>query len=387
MNLNKILVAVMLLPLLLACQSEPMQDNGGTDVNLPKHKLRVTASIPSSDNTRAHITYGNQDEERELFKWDVKEEICIINLNKLDKYVQGIQMEVVEVSEDGHTAILESETFTENEFAIEKGDVLWVISGQVNRYGYKEDPNALKSPVIYDERGIFNIGVGTEANKPQYIEKNPTDASLEYMKDNIRYYDIVTATEDGKVPDLHIKHMSSIFRVTLRNETGEDIYPTKIEMEFPGIEGGKPFFNTSFYCSVVGDAASGFKLKSYEDDVFFNGSLPYTDHIGTTINGKEGTNDAGEKILNGESYDLYIATIPRIGGVIKANSIKISLIASHLTDTPYTITIPGFTPEIEPGMRYWFKLTATPEHTLMLSSQWDALHKDQNKDETEDSGI
>ena len=139
---------------------------------------------------------------------------------------------------------------------------------------YYETKRKFNDDLTYDDRDIFTIGVGSEENKPQYIVGNPDDASLSYMKANLKMYDIVTAVEDGKIPDLHFRHLSAIMRVSLRNETGMYIYPTKLEFKYPGTES---FFNTTLYCSV--DTTRSIGLVIYSDGVFFNGTAPLQDNI------------------------------------------------------------------------------------------------------------
>ena len=126
-------------------------------------------------------------------------------------------------------------------------------------------------------------------------------------------------------------------------------------------------------------------LKVYTEYEFFKGSDPYTDNIGTTINGKSGTKDIGDSIAPGKTYDLYLSTVPRIANDRTGTSLTIDLIKKHQTNHPYRITLDGFNKAIEAGKRYWFNLTAVEEvaedttyRKLVLTSDWLDQHPEQD---------
>lgn len=388
MEKKRLFTALPILALLCSCQTEAPQEN-----TTQGRIITVRAMLPGSDdtrgyisfgnpehNTRAQITYGNPNPDKEIFMWDMagygglanNDYIALYNVSDLSQYpYEGIQLDVTKF--DGRVATFESVNEVNSTLKFKAGDLLFVNYGAT---GIKYGPDS----VHYDERKIFTIGVGTEANKPQYIVTNPTDSSLAYMQDNLRLYDIVKVMEDDSIPDLHFKHLSAIMRISLRNETGKYIYPTKLEFKYPGTES---FFSTTLYCSVDTTLSSG--LNIYTDDSFFKGSKPYTDNIGTTINGKNGTKDTGDSIAPGKTYELYLSTVPRIENTETGNSLTIDLIKRHDTDHPYRITLEGFDVSIQAGKRYWFNLTAVEEdgeNKLMLTSDW--LEQYPDKKPTED---
>lgn len=371
MNGFKNFPALILLILLGSCQSE-----FNLEQSQPKHKITVNAYLPNDNETRAHLVYGYGDPDnrsKEILVWDHKDYIHVFNVTRLQECPWGIQLETTTPQINGNRAIFESiEGYDKsNNFNVKKGDVIFVNLGETLR--------KLVDSITFDERKIFTISLGSEANKPQYIEKYPDrDTTLSFMKDNLRMYDIVTAEEDGKLPDIHFNHLSAIMRVTLHNKTGQDFYPTQLNFNYPTksptamesdfINHNPSFLNTALYVSVEPNDNEGYKLKTYEE--FYNGSAPYTESVGTTINGKNGTLDAGESIPNGESYELYISTIPRIGNDSSGDKLYINLIKAHDTDHPYSITINDFNRVIEPGKRYWFDLVATPDNKLVFKSQY-----------------
>lgn len=371
MRIRKTLVAAIMLLLLCACQSESYQEVAQPQRNT----IRVKASLPtSSKDTRAQVKYGTgQEQEGEIFMWNKKDWITLFNITRLSECPFGVALEEIEISPDGKSAEFESAESVDSTFVVKKGDKLLAVYGEINRVRYKDDAGNL----FYDERNIITLVLGTEANKPQIIVENPDDSTLNYMKDNLKMYDIVTAVEDDKVPYLQFKHLSALMRVTLRNATGHDLYLTKLEFMYPGT---KSFLNTTLYFSVESDETGGSYLQAYDDDKLYNGSNPYTDNIGATINTKDYTTDAGDVIRNGESYELYLSTVPRIGNDRTGKEFTIHIIEKHDTDNPYVITFNDFDTVIEAGRRYWFDLTATEDRKLVLTSEWEKLQNKQEED-------
>lgn len=372
MRIRKTLAATIMLLLLCACQSDSYQE-----VVQPQRVTTIKASISDSNQTRAQVKYGTgQEQEREIFIWNQKDVIYLFNLSNLNKDTKITQYYIKDLDDSNRKSAeftffepeddADRQMYATEPLSVNAGDMILAVYGEVRRY---------KEGWIEEYKNVFTYGVGTEENKPQYIVENPDDESLSNMKDNLKMYDVVKADDNGQIPDLHFKHLSALMRVTLRNETGEDLYLTTLEFNYPGTES---FFNTTMYFSVNDDMS----LNIYEGSEFFgSNSLPYTDNIGTTINGKDGTTDVGDVIRNGESYELYLSTVPRIGNNRKGKEFTIHIIEKHDTDNPYVITFNDFDIVIEAGRRYWFDLTATEDRKLMLTSEWEKL---QNKQEEEE---
>lgn len=369
MRIRKTLAATIMLLLLCACQSESYQEV----VQPQRNTIRVKASLSNSNDTRAQVKYGTgKDQIGETFMWiyndDYKDFITIYNVTKLN-CPEGVELEITKIlSDDGKCAEFESVESVDSTFRVEEGDVILAMSGNLRRY-QEGSVDSLKNVFTYD--------VGTEANKPQMIVENPDDSTLNYMKNNLKMYDIVRAVEGGQIPDLHFKHLSALMRVTFRNKTGEDLYLTKLEFKYPDTES---FFNTTLYFSVESDE-TGDSLKVYDNGELYSGSLPYTDNIGTTINGKDDTTDIGDVIRNGESYELYLSTVPRIGNGRTGKEFTIHVIENHDTNNPYAIILNDFDTVIEAGRRYWFDLTATEDRKLVLTSEWEKLQDKQEEEE------
>lgn len=392
-KIHNIFATLTMLTLFSACQSDTLVDNSLPDSPQTVSKLTVRASMPGEAESRAHIVYGygtHGTDSEELFRWFMKGDggitdresdfITLFNLSKLDECPNGVELEITAVN--GQTATFESTSF-EPSFRYEAGDTVCAFLGETLR--------KFNADATYDARNIFTIALGTESNKPQYIEKEPDmETTLAFMSDNLKMYDIAIVETADSIPDLHFKHLSAIFRVTLHNESGHDIYPTKIEVNYPttsqsAVEGdpvdrNPSFFNTAIYLSVEPDCS----LKVYDTDDFFHGSKPYTYDFGTTINGKDGTADAGESIPDGSSYELYLSSVPRIGNDSKGDSISIHLIENHVTANPFVLTLNGFDTLIEAGKRYWFNVTATPDHKLVLTKHYNPDDYKQPSEPTEE---
>ena len=375
--------ALPIVALLCACQSEAPKENISSG-----RVLTVNATLPGSVDTRTHITYGNPAIDTEFFRWDMEKYgaeqddwISLFNVSRLEQTPSngGIKLEVTNIN--GRSATFQSVGSVNPDIEIKAGDILFLNYWETTARQVYSGSN-----LVYHPNKVFSMSFGTESNKPQYIVKDPySDSYMSYMQGNLRMYDIVTVVEDDKIPDLHFRWLSAIIRITIQNETGHDIYPTKIEVEYPGTES---FFNTTLYCSVDTEASNESGLIIHddyakEDYEFYKGSVAYTDKIGTTINGKIGTEDAGEAICTGDSYDLYLSTVPRIGNTIRGeNGLNIHLVEEHQTDSEktYSININNFDVPIEAGKRYWFYLTAVEEEDgtrkLMLTSDWLKAHPD-----------
>lgn len=362
----------MISPLLFSCHSadtyidEEAVENPAQEEPAPAalHRLKITARLPEPDGGRAQITYDNQDVEAgEFFMWNDQDWVTLFNITRLDECPEGVELETTEIK--GRTAVFETlESLGDCDLKIYAGDTLFVNYWTTLRM-YEDDG------VHFDPRKIFTITVGSEENKPQEIVENPGTGDLEYMRHNLKMYDIVVAEEDGVVPEINFRHLSAIMRVTLRNESGKDLYPTKLEFKYPDTQS---FFAATMCCSVVPDESGGSKLHVYDSGEFYTKAVTYTDSIGTTINKKIGTADAGGYIKNGDTYELYITCVPRLNNDRTGTELTISLIDSHTTSTPYSVTLRGFNVPIKAGYRYWFDLTATPDGNLMLSNLWDDQH-------------
>lgn len=356
MKINKILFALIGLPLLYACGADtpgdkPFEEEPDPE---PAKPLIIRAALPE---TRAQITYNNQDVKAgEIFLWDEDDEIFLYNLSNLKDNPKEACFIITKFEDRNAEFEFDYDPYAGHaeSFTCVKGDTILAIYGETNREKFVDDPRNV----------IAMTDIGTESNKPQYVVKDPTTASLKYMQSNLKMYDVAVVAEDDVLPELHFKHLSAILRVTLNNNSGEDIFFTKLEFNYPETN---CFFNTAMYFSVNNIENGGYDLIVYDTDEFYNGSKPYTSSIGTTVNGKKGTIDSGEALPNGDSYEFYITTVPRLNNDIRGTELTISFTKDHDTNNPFTYTLKGFNVPIRAGYRYWFDLTITPEKQLILT--------------------
>lgn len=377
-------MALIMLPFLCGCEADLPQEPKVEQIPI------IKASLPEMPNSRTQVAYGTKDREKgEIFLWNEGDEIFLYNLSNFQDNPTEIIYTTSKI-EGKNAEFIPRNDFTNKPLHIKSGDLIVAFCGETYRK-YANGPT-------FDSRNIFTMGVGTEANYPQIIVNDPDDSALSHMQGNLKMYALERAVENGKVPDLHFQHLSAMMRITLHNKSGHSLYPTKLEFEYPGTSS---FFNTTMYLSVVKESdeeieveskngsttwsdcpsvLSGYNLRVYGGYDFYTSSEgnQYTDKIGTTINAKDNTTDTGETIPNDSIYELYLSTVPRLGNDRKGDKLIIDFIVKHDTDHPYSITIENFDVPIEAGKRYWFDLTATPDTTLMLTSEWKALQESKN---------
>lgn len=381
-----------MLPLLLAlfaCQSEISQES-----NVPKRVFTVTASLPAPDNTRAVISYGNQNPDKEVFEWTDDDCITLFNITKFADFhahntapllmINNINGIKAEFEFDPSTAAQKADG--EKFFSImEPGDVIFAILGAAG----SADPDT-----EYDND--FGNGISCYMGSNWYsqnIVENPKDTSfygLYHVHKMMRMYDIVEVKEKGVVPDLHFKHLSAIMRVTLRNETGSPLFTKSSDLVFSYNTGDDCAFIYGFsYFSVVkGDDADGYYLKENfkapEKRHPLNPIPPQktVTHTYRAIH-KVNMSSSGVPLKNGETYDLYAVVAPRIGYKLTGSEGLDIELYNNGAETAYgvyedcekySIKIEDFNMPIEAGKRYWFNLTAVKEEDgetkLMLTSEW-----------------
>ncbi|MDE6269905.1 MAG: hypothetical protein K2M12_03495 [Muribaculaceae bacterium] len=356
---------LLLLPMLLACSAEDgIRDEEPTPAPAAT-PITVKASLPDASKSRAQVTYGNENEDYEIFMWNDDDEIYLFNISH---FFDSEQPVFVINNIDGLNADFKIRSdYATKYFPIEKGDVILAVYGLCN---------GINSKYYKDPRNYVNIVVGTEQNAPQVItSENPDDAEIMFLQENFKMYDIVRVEEDGVIPVLNFKHLSALFRVTVTNASGEDFYPTKIEFHYPGTDS---FYNVTMYMSVTEGEDGEINTEILGGDEFYTASSKqFTGDTGVTLNCKNGTDDAGRALKNGETYEFYVTTVPSGMNNDPTVPLSIHLIKEHQTKTPFVATIDAFKGiTIEPGLRYWFELTLTPTGELMLNSEWEAYKKE-----------
>lgn len=370
MNIKTILFSLLMLVTLSACQTE-------TPETIPSSvpRLRIRGSLPESDATRGLIEYGSKDKEKELFKWYLGDEnkkdadyIYLFNITKFEALHQHYSAPYFEIDKiDGGNAEFEMEENADSRNFIanmKSGDILLATVGISAAAELESVEKALGNVISYHAGSILYDQVLVENPKENIL-------ALRHLHMMMHLYDIVKVEEDGKVPDLHFKHLNAIFRITLNNQTGKDLFDktSDIVFSYPTGEGG-PFIYGFSYFSVAGNDENGYylvenfkkptSLSPGESTVFTSNSATHK------VNGISALKPI-VSLKDGETYEFYAVVSPRIGYDLRGEKFTIDIFNGVESDfyvgnegsEKYTITIDNFNLPIEPGKRYWFNLTAT----------------------------
>ncbi len=388
-----------LLAALSACQSqEPMQEIETAP------QFRLTASLPSTDASRAMVTYGYYgDDTREVFQWDAKEDyITLFNITKFQEvhgHYSPTRLFLDPETIDGKKADFvfnpdnedEEEANRHFQETLEPGDVILAFLG----VAAIADISLVKDPSIGNVISYF----AGSTFYPQKIQENPTtENALGHLSRMMRMYDIVKVGDDGKISDISFKYLTALIRVTLQNKTGKDLFNQKSEFVFYyptgdiDDEDSFPFIYGFNYFSVTGNDQDGYNLienfKAPEKRHPLNPTPPDE----TVVISNEFSHIVNETsprvpLKDGETYEFYAIAPVRMGNNYPSgNNFYINIydgVASgwgkYEDCVKYPITIENFKRAIEPGKRYWFFLTAfkdeNGEPQLMLTSDYNEYIK------------
>ncbi len=398
MKIRHILPVLPMIFAIFGCQSDEQQKE-----LIPENRIRVKVSLPESETTRAIIEYGGTDRNGEAFKWTDEDCISIFNLSKFSEFhqshdapilvidkekINGTKAEFIFIPDSDEEKANGELFFSE----LKSGDYLLAMLGAANAKELTEG---------FEANNLFSFFAGSTFYDQKIREDINSPLVLNHVNKMLRMYDIVRITEDGKLPDFHFKHLSSIFRVTLRNETGAPFFtkPTDLVFEYP--TGDDCAFVLGFcFFSVEGNEEEGFYLRENFKKQEPNNPLNTIKTEETMFLDSKAThkiNENGGLALNvGETYEFYSVVVPRLQAkdrpvgdkfIINLYNGVESGYTAHLEGSEkYSITIDNFNKQIEPGKRYWFNLTAVKEDDgetkLMFTSQWEALQnqKEQNQE-------
>ncbi len=350
-----------MLPLLAAlgaCQSEAPQVE---KTHYPG--ITVKATLPGPSESRAVVEYGCQDDDREIFTWlDGNsydgDNITLFNITRFTDYHQQETAPMLWLDKvDGLKAqfVFDPETDAEQEAwdkfraLMQPGDVILAVLGTAS------------SVNISDAQGLPNL-ISFSAQSSLYdqkIVKNPTTATaLRHVHKMMRMYDIVKVDDDGELPELYFKHLSAMFRVSLRNRTGRPLFTGNTEFTFilhPKTDGNAFIYGFN-RLSVVGDDTQGYSLVQNflrEEGFVTNEVSHFVNSIG------------GEPLEDGEDYEFYAVVYPYLGHEPVGDAFTIELYTGVKSGygvydnvKKYSITLDHFDRPVEAGLRYWFNLTA-----------------------------
>lgn len=336
---NQMWLALMLLPMLCACQAddiEGIQEEIPDTPTIEVEPVTIKASLPGGDKSRAQVKYGNQDVEAgEFFMWNEDDVIKIYNYTQNDE--SGTVFNIGNIN--GKNA----DFTTEDGFTASPGDILFAAYGETSW--------SPKYELIIEDNGCC----------PQKKTGKYDDSELEHLKGALKMYDIVKVGDDGKIPELHFKHLSSLMRITLHNHQASELNLKKIKFNYGD--------NEAFVVNKIYRLGDDLKLEK------------------STCNSKANWESDMDITLNSyETYDLFFALVPseEEANPPSTSTLGISFNIGIAGATSISTQIQGFTGiTIQPGYRYWFELTVTDEGLVQTSKLEDYYWYNHPKGESE----
>lgn len=328
---NQMWLALMLLPMLCACQAddiEGIQEEIPDTPSVEVEPVTIKASLPGGDKSRAQVKYDNQNiEAGEFFMWNNSDVITLYNYTKAGiGYINGTEFKIKNIN--GNNA----DFTTEDDFTANPGDILFAAYGET-LWSDKD--------FIIEDNGCC----------PQTKTGKYDDSELEHLQGALKMYDIVKVGDDGKIPELHFKHLSALMRITLHNHQSSKLNLKKIKFNYGD--------NEAFVVNKIYRLGDDLKLEK------------------STCNSKANWESDMDITLNSyETYDLFFALVPseEEANPPSTSTLEISFNEGIADATPISTQIQGFTGiTIQPGYRYWFDLTVTDEglkQTSMLEDYY-----------------
>ncbi len=334
MNIKSILTSLAVLPALYSCQSEALQEM--PDSNATKPEFRIRAFIDSPEESRAAIEYGNEDKEKEIFTWlpackDYDRDfLTLFNLTKFSEYhlshnAPFVYIDTIRGKQAGFHFDSESAEEVANEELfrnmMEPGDIILAVVGEAHAVDFANDSDNFKPGTT----NVISYQAGSYLYDQKIVENPTTETAMKHVHMMMRLYDVVKVDENGNVPDLHFKHLSSIFRVTLHNKTGKPMFgsgPSEIVFttDAKKSKDSSPIVYGFNYFSVDGNESDGFYLKENFRGTPKRHPLNPTKPDTTVMLIHKAVHKINEKnavkipLNDGEKYDFYAVVTPRIGG-------------------------------------------------------------------------
>lgn len=343
---NQMWLALMLLPLLCACQAddiEGIQEEIPETPSIEVEPVTIKASLPGGDKSRAQVKYGNQDNAAgEFFMWNDNDKITVYNYTKIQANAAGFGNITGTKFAIGNINGNNADFTAIEDFAVTPGDVLIALYG--NNFTYRTTMSLTQM-----------IDISNETTSKQEKKSTYDDSELKHLQDEIKMYDIVKVDANGNIPELHFKHLSSLIRVTIYNAKEEPLAINKIKFSY-----GE---NHSFPDDIT--------YKIYAGDEVM---LKYECSSGY-YTGLECEYESGKEITlaSHETYDLFFAFTPYEDN--ESTTLNITL------NDGFSIDIEGFKNiPFKPGYRYWFDLTLTDDGLKETSKLGDYYWYTHNKD-------
>lgn len=342
---KQIWLALMLLPLLCACQSDDIENDIKEEIpeeTPASEPLTIKATIGGDDKSRAQVKYGNQDNSKgEFFMWNLYDKIT-----------------VCKVSESG---IESGKSYSINN----AGD----INGKDATFTMSSGETAPEINIGDEFIALYNMNVTSgritiyDLKVPQSKKSKGDDRNFRHLQKTMVMYAYAKVDETGKMPDFHFKHLSALMRVTINNRSSSALTIKELKFDygenkvFLNEESELIFYNDDYSNPVI--------FKSRKDAIW------------------ESSEKSSIPVEAGEIYDIMYSVLPS-GITPDTNStMKVTINESDGTSALMT-EIEGFTGvPIKPGYRYWFDLTLTADGKLVQTGKlpaysWYTANKDTN---------
>lgn len=340
------LALALLLPALHACHDEDeamLGDQPGT-ASTP---TVVRASVGNEPDTRAQVKYGTNDpKEGEYFMWNTGDQFTAYNITAAETTPTAYTFNI----DDNYN---ETQPSNQADFSCANGFPATVGNKVAAFYG-KSITNATAVTGANGEKGI-QVTLTTPTTLTQMQTATPGNADLKHLQQGLCMYALTEAGQNGGVSPLSFRHLSTLFRITLRNNQTSPIINPQIKLWFAGAER---------FCheKTVILWENGI-LECVED----KGKLPME------------TLSTNATIAPGGSYDFFLPVL--LPG--DETGMELSAPVVYLNDkygsVKYMINVQG-----KPGMRYWFDMTVKADGTFEQTAQVNAYDwYTQNKDAAE----
>lgn len=327
-----------LLPLLFtACQKD-----GADTTPAPGAACTVEAAIDNGPHSRAQVQYGTQDAaDGELFMWNAGDTFTLYDFTDLTasefpENVFTISPDYDE-SQPGVTAAFSCEGFT----PAANHRYLAVYNAALDVVRLTLVPPIRCKMTTTDMSAYTQVQTG-----------NADNAAISHLKKGLVMYTFVDADGAGNLPALQFKHLTSLFRFSLTNNTGSDVKIEHVECT-----------SSDYYFALqnsYSDLRFGFDMDSKTARISsFRSSPIYRFYF------KDPAENDYATIANGETYELYAPCIPDITeSFVQDDKLQIYFstpdyyysTAAELPLAEIAAANNGVN-HFEWGKRYWFDLT------------------------------
>ena len=159
-------------------------------------------------------------------KWEVNDKIAVFygDANALPNTYSAGQVFTCDVAESGHF----TGTLDANHELAATNDWYAFYSSAIDSKGVLQ--NSFKTPM---KSSWLTFGARTDYSTPQVQKQNGVNSTAHIAGINYPLYGEVKAVEKSKSPSIKLSHLSSLIKIQVRNDSGQTMNVTNIELETP----------------------------------------------------------------------------------------------------------------------------------------------------------